>query len=151
MRVGWGLVALVLVACGLREAGVDHERTLADLQESAVAAFVTARAERGLPAGPLEYRAGEIYGAAPQEESGGLVLWQVRRPRADAVQLPLHAQDRRAGIELKADVLVRYEDRHCRLPGASDEVLRCEPWQEASCCNQIWKRSRGGWVAERPR
>src|SRR5437868_1840425 len=57
MRWAWVLLMLWLLACGAR-GGPDRERALADLQDSAVAAFVTTRSERNLPAGPLVYRAG---------------------------------------------------------------------------------------------
>jgi hypothetical protein len=146
----WGLCTMLALACGLRLGG-DGERALADLQDSAVAAFVTARVERNLPSGPLEYRAGGIYSAPPTETPDGWRVWQVRHARADVIALPLEARDRLAGVELKADILVRYEDRTCELAGESGGFTRCQPWQEASCCNQVWKRKRGEWLVELPR
>ena len=32
-------------------------------------------------------------------------------------------------------------------PGAPS---RCLPWQDATCCNRIWKRQRGEWIVDRP-
>src|SRR5581483_11449974 len=94
----WPLWMALALACG-PGGGPGTERTLADLQESAVAAFVTARSERNLPTGPLEYRAGSIYSAAPAETADGLRVWQVRKPGADIIVLPLDARDKLAGIE----------------------------------------------------
>jgi hypothetical protein len=144
MRPLWILATLPLLACSLRP-GVD-ERTYADLQDSAVAAFVTARAEPDLPSEPLAYRAGGIYSAAPRESAGGARVWQVRNPRADIIVLPLEARDRLAGVSWKADVLLRYEDRTCEIAGSAEAASWCQPWQDATCCNQIWKRRRGEWL-----
>ncbi len=149
MRRLWPLCILLVLACG-PGGGPDADRALADLQDSAIAAFVTTRAERDLPEGPLQYRAGAIYSAAPAETANGLRVWQVRRPSADVIVLPLDARDKLAGIELKADVLVRYEERYCEL--ADDAApSRCQSWQEGTCCNRVWKRKRGEWLVEAPR
>ena len=149
MRRLWQSCVLLVLACGLGS-GPDTERALADLQESAVAAFVTARSERNLPTGPLEYRAGAIYSAAPSETASGLRVWQVRNARADVIVLPLDARDKLAGFELKADVLVRYEERYCELAEGSAAPTRCQSWQESTCCNRVWKRRRGEWLVEAP-
>lgn len=148
MRRLWPLWMALALACG-PGGGPGTERTLADLQESAVAAFVTARSERNLPTGPLEYRAGSIYSAAPAETADGLRVWQVRKPGADIIVLPLDARDKLAGIELKADVLVRFEERYCEL-AEGGATSRCQSWQEGTCCNRVWKRRRGEWVVEPP-
>jgi hypothetical protein len=151
VRGPWWLLLALLLACGLRSGEVDWERTVADLNESAVAMFVQERSERGLPAVPLEYRAGGLYSTDALPGAEGRQVWQVREARADVIKLPLNAQDRLDRVEFKADVLVRYEERYCRLAADPGAPLECQSWQESTCCNRIWKRSRGAWVAERPR
>jgi len=159
VRASWSrLLALpialllgLLLACDLRSGEVDWERTVAEVNESAVAMFVQERSERGLPTGPLQYRAGGLYSTDPISGPDGWQVWQVRTARADVIKLPLNAHDRLDRVEFKADVLVRYEERYCRLATDPDGPLACQSWQETTCCNRIWKRSRGAWVAERPR
>jgi hypothetical protein len=141
---------LLLVACNLRLPWQEPDGWRDELNELAVATFVTGRLESGLPAGPLEFRAGSIYSSQPTTGPGGLWVWQVRYPRIDAIRVPLTARDRLAGIELSVDALVRFEHRYCTLPAGADGPLRCQVWQSGSCCNLAWKRSRGGWLASRP-
>jgi hypothetical protein len=146
----WLVGTVWLVACGLPGAAGDGERALADLQESAVAAFILGRAEGSLPNGRLEYSAGGIYSVGPSEGEAAGRIWQVRQPRADALVLPLDARDRAASVTLKADVLVRYEERYCDFAAGPGAPSRCLPWQDATCCNRIWKRQRGEWIISRP-
>ena len=150
MRLWWLIAGLSLVACSLPGAGVDGERALTDLQESAVSAFVLGRAEGNLPTARLEYTAGGIYSVIPTEGEAARFVWQVRQPRADTIVLPLDARDRAASITLKADVLVRYEERYCDFTAGPGAPTRCLPWQDATCCNRIWKRQRGEWIVDRP-
>ena len=148
MRKGWWLLALLLLACDLPYPGSDWDRALGGLNESALALFALGRSDRGVPSGPLKYQAGAIYSTEPAVGADSPEVWQVRHPRADAIQLPLTARDRLERVDLKADVLVSYEHRYCRLPAGPGTPARCQAWQPASCCNQIWKRSRGEWVIE---
>lgn len=150
MRVIWLLLPLLLVGCELRAPWQDADTWLDDLNELAVATFVTERSDGGLPAGRLEFRAGSIYSSEPTAGPGGSWVWQVRYPRVDAIRLPLTARDRLAGIELSADAVMRFEQRYCTLAEGASGQLRCQAWQNSSCCNLVWKRSRGGWQAARP-
>src|SRR5207302_785032 len=70
-QLGALLLLLLLVACDLQLPGQDGDRLQVDLNESVVAAFITARTQPGLPAGPLEYRAGSIYSTAPAPGAEG--------------------------------------------------------------------------------
>jgi hypothetical protein len=150
VRTFWLFSTLLFAACGLPGAGGDGERALADLQESAVSAFVLGRAEGSLPSARLEYTAGGIYSVEPSEAEASGRVWQVRQLRADTLVLPLDARDRAASVTLKADVLVRYEERYCDFAAGPGAPSRCLPWQEATCCNRIWKRQRGEWIVSRP-
>ena len=150
MRRWWLVGGLWLVACGLPGGGMDGERALADLQDSAVSAFVLGRAEGNLPTARLEYTAGGIYSVATPEGEAARLVWQVRGPRADTIVLRLDARDRAANITLKADVLIRYEERYCDFAAGPGAPSRCLPWQDATCCNRIWKRQRGEWIVDRP-
>jgi len=150
VRLSWLALVLLLVACDLRLPWQDADPWLDELNELAVAAFVTQRSESGLPSGVLEYRAGSIYSSEPIAGPGGLWVWQVRYPRVDAIRVPLTARDRLAGIEITADAVVRFEQRYCTLAEGATGPLRCQAWQGSSCCNLLWKRSRGGWLASRP-
>jgi hypothetical protein len=144
------ILLLLVVACDARLPWQDADPWLEELNELAVATFVTSRSESGLPAGRLEFRAGSIYSTDALTGPGGQWVWQVRYPRVDAVRLPLTAADRRAGIEVRADALVRFEQRYCTLSDGANGPLRCQAWQSISCCNLVWKRSRGGWLASAP-
>ena len=150
MRFIWPALLLLLLACEVHLPGQDSDPWLDELNELAVATFITGRSERGLPAGRLEFRAGSIYSSEPTTGPGGLWVWQVRYPRVDAVRVPLTARDRLAGIELSVDAVVRFEQRYCTLAADANGPLRCQAWQSTSCCNLLWKRSRGGWLASRP-
>ncbi|HLH26498.1 MAG TPA: hypothetical protein VK066_28590 [Chloroflexota bacterium] len=150
MRVVWLLLALLLTACSVRGPWQDGDPWLDDLNEMAVAAFITERSESGLPPGRLEFRAGSIYSTEPTAGPGGEWVWQVRYPRADAIRLPLTARDRLAGVEISADTVIRFEQRYCTLAEGAKGGVRCEAWRSATCCNLVWKRSRGGWLASQP-
>jgi hypothetical protein len=142
-------LGLLLAACGAPAGAISQERALADLQEMAVALFVAQPAEAGLGNRPLEYRTGTVYSVPPSDGEGGETVWQVRGPRADAIVLPLGARDRAAGVELKADVLIRYEHRACEM-GTLPQSARCQLWQETTCCNRIWTWRRNEWRSEPP-
>lgn len=144
------LCLLALMACDLPLPGQEVERVRDELNETAVAAFVSGPRDRALPPGPLAFRAGSIYSAEPQDGPEGPWVWQVRLARAEIVNLPLTSRDRFVGVELSADVLVRFEQRYCGPPAAGGPPQRCEPWHEAACCNTIWKRNRGEWAAAAP-
>jgi hypothetical protein len=150
VRFVWPVLLVLLVACDVRLPWQDADPWLDDLNELAVAMFVTGRSESGLPAGRLEFRAGSIYSTEPVPGPGGLWVWQVRYPRVDAIRLPATAADRLAGIEVRADAVVRFEQRYCTLAEGANGPLRCQAWQSASCCNLVWRRSRGGWLAGSP-
>jgi hypothetical protein len=150
VRVLWLAVLLLLVACDLHLPWQDADPWLDDLNELAVATFVTERSERGLPAGRLEFRAGSIYSTEPTAGLGGLWVWQVRYPRIDAIRLPLAAADQLAGVQLSVDAVMRFEQRYCTLPEGAAGRLRCGAWQGTTCCNLVWKRSRSGWLAAQP-
>jgi hypothetical protein len=150
VRIIWPVLVLLLVACDLRLPWQDADAWLDDLNELAVAAFITDRSENGLPAGRLEFRAGSTYSGEPMAGFGGRWVWQMRYPRVDAIRVPLTVRDRLAGIDLSADAVMRFEQRYCTLPDADGGRLRCQAWQSASCCNLVWKRSRGGWQAIQP-
>lgn len=149
VRVLCGLVALLLVGCGGRGDERDVDRWLAELGESAVTAFLQGRDDPSVPAGALSAQTLALFSGDVQDVPGGQEVWQVRHPRADAVALPLLQRDRAAAIEYKADVVIQFEQRYCAV-APSGELQRCEPWQVARCCDQVWKLSRGAWRVERP-
>ena len=148
--IWWLLPLLLLVACDLRAPWQDNEFWADELNELAIATFVTDRSERGLPPGRLEYRAGSIYSTEPEPGPGGLWVWQVHYPRLDAVRVPVTARDRLAGVDLSVDGMLRFEQRYCTLPAGPQERLRCQAWQPTICCNLLWKRTRGAWLASPP-
>jgi hypothetical protein len=150
VRVIAPALLMLLVACDLHLPWRDPEGWQDDLNELAVATFVTARSEPGLPTGPLEFRAGGIYSTVPSAGLGGSWVWQVRYPRVDATRLPSGARDRLAGVELTVDAVVRFDQRYCALGDGPSGRLHCQAWLPTSCCNLIWKRSRGSWLAARP-
>ncbi len=142
--------ALVELGCTLQGGSVETDRLRADLAETAVAAFVAVPPGGAFPGRPLAFQAGGIYSAAPEAGPEGTWQWQVRYPRADILLLPLTARDRAAGVTFAADVVVLFEQRYCSWPATADQGVRCEPWQEASCCNLVWKWTPRGWRAEAP-
>src|SRR5438270_12564255 len=87
MRRWWLVGGLWLVACGLPGGGMDGERALADLQDSAVSAFVLGRSEGNLPTSRLEYTAGGIYSVVTPAGEAARLSWQLRGPRADSCVL----------------------------------------------------------------
>jgi hypothetical protein len=150
VRTIWPALLLLLVACDLHLPWRDPDAWQDDLNELAVATFVTERSERGLPVGRLEFRAGNIYSTEPVAGPGGQWVWQVRYPRVDGIRVPVSARDRLAGIEVAVDVVMRFEQRYCALGDGPSGRLHCQAWVGTSCCNLVWKRSRGGWLAARP-
>jgi hypothetical protein len=146
----WSL-GLVLLACDLHLPGQDGDRLRAELNETAVAAFVAGPRDRMLPNGSLLFRAGGIYSSEAHPGPETPWVWQIRHARAEILSIPLTARDRFEGVELSADVLMRFEERYCTLAPIGRGPQRCEPWQDTACCNAVWKRTRGAWVALAPR
>ena len=145
---GWALAALLIVGCSLG-GGRDGERWLMEVSESAVAAFVRARDDARVPAGPLTCHTPAICSSEALPGPRGPRMWEVRQPHAEAVQVPHVSRDQQAADEFKADVVMLYQERWCEL-AASGAPTRCEPWQPARCCAQVWTMSRGEWRAEPP-
>lgn len=150
MRMIWSALLLLIIACDARVPWVDADPWQEDLNEQAVAAFITERSEPALPNSRLEWRAGSIYSTEPTPGPGGMWDWQVRYPRADAVRVPVNARDRLAGIELAVDVVVRFEHRYCVAEDRPAGGMRCQAWVAGACCNMVWRRARGGWQAAKP-
>jgi hypothetical protein len=142
-----GLLGALLAGCGLLAPGAPAERWSAELGETALAAFLVTRHEPLLPTGPLATQGAHVYGATLDEAGGATHVWQVRHPRADVVSLPVAGREREAGVQFKADVVIVFEQRYCT---AEADSWRCEPWQLARCCEQVWRLTRDGWASERP-
>jgi hypothetical protein len=143
-------LAVALVACDLQLPGAEPDRFGSELAETATVRFVAGRAAPGVPEAPLTYQAGGVYAAPPEPGPNGPWTWHVRYPRAEATALPLTARDRADGVEFRGDVLMRFEQRYCSASAAAGRETRCESWHEATCCNAIWRWTRGAWVATPP-
>ena len=150
-RVWISSLGLVLLACDLHLPGQDGDRLQAELNETAVAAFVAGPRDRTLPAGSLVFRAGGIYSSEAHSGPEMPWIWQIRYARAEIVSIPLTARDRSESVELSADVLMRFEERYCTSAPIGRGPQRCEPWQDTACCNAVWKRTKGAWAALAPR
>jgi hypothetical protein len=144
-----GLLGALLAGCGLLAPGAPAERWSAELAETALAVFLMTRHDPLLPAGPLAAQGASVYGAVVDEAGGATRVWQVRYPRAEVVSLPVAGREREAGVQFKADVVILFEQRYCTATREAGS-WRCEPWQLARCCEQVWRLTRDGWASERP-
>lgn len=153
LRVPGGVVLALLVGllggCGPLAPGAPVERWGTDLAETALAAFLVTRRDPPLPAGALTALGPDVYGLVVDEAGGPERVWQVRHPRADVVSLPVSAREHEVGVQFKADVVIVFEQRYC-MAGREAGTWRCEPWQLARCCEQVWRLTRDGWASERP-
>jgi hypothetical protein len=116
------------------------------MQESAIAMFIGAPPS-GLGPLPFHYRGASIYASTAEVDSGGERVWEVRTPRADLIVLPLTTVERMSGVEIRADVLIRYEHRSCEQPLLEPATWRCQGWQETTCCNRIWVWRHGTGIS----